>query len=62
MERTSDSLKRMLMPSRVMSTTSFWPVVSFTSINVSPESMPMAMMPPLRTLAKSLNEVFFTVP
>ena len=40
----------MLMPSRVISTTWSWPVVSFTSINVSPGSIPMAMMPPLRTL------------
>ncbi len=52
----------MLMPSRVMSTTSSWPVVSLTSINLSPGSMPMAMMPPLRTLAKSSSAVFLTVP
>ena len=38
------------------------PRVNFTSIRVSPGSMPMAMMPPLRTLENSLSEVFFTVP
>ena len=55
MERTSSSAKRMLMPSRVMRTTWSCPAVSFTSISVSPGSMPMAMMPPLRTLAKVLE-------
>ena len=30
MERTSSSEKRMLMPSRVISTTSSWPLVSLT--------------------------------
>ena len=50
------------MPSRVISTASLVPVVWRTSMRLSPGSMPMAMMPPLRTLAKSLSEVFFTVP
>ena len=31
-------------------------------LNVSPDSMPIAMMPPLRTFAKSDNAVFLTVP
>ena len=69
MLRTSDSQKRMLMPPWVMRTTpspgSVSPVlprVSLTSMSVSPGSMPMAMMPPLRTLPNSLSVVFFTVP
>ena len=72
-DRTSASLKRMLIPSLVISTTSspgsftslfstMLPRVNFTSIRASPGSMPMAMMPPLRTLENSLREVFFTVP
>ena len=52
----------MLMPSRVIRTTWSCPEVNFTSIRVSPGSMPIAMIPPLRTLAKSSSGVFFTVP
>ena len=62
MLRTSDSSKRMLMPSRVMRTASLVPLVRRTSMRLSPCSIPMAMMPPLRTLAKSSSAVFFTVP
>ncbi len=62
MARTSSSEKRMLMPSRVIRTTWSWPEVSLTSMSVSFGSMPMAMMPPLRTLAKSSKGVFLTVP
>ena len=36
--------------------------VKLTTMSVSPPSMPMALMPPLRTLAKSSSATFFTMP
>ena len=41
---------------------SLWPSDSCTSITASPSSMPMAMMPPARGLAKADSSVFLIVP
>ena len=48
--RTSLSWNRMLIPSRVASTISLLPSVTWTSISSSPSSMLIALMPLARTL------------
>ena len=62
MGRTSSSLKRIAIPSRVASRISSWPEVSTASMTRSPSSTPRAMIPEGRGFEKAESSVFLTIP